>query len=78
MALTLGSRAGLFGSIGTYEQGDFEHTFAEREVIPFSGMEQAETLRTEVQAGVPLHLAARRRGWSEKEVQELQNILKGR
>lgn len=77
MALTMGSRAGLFGAIGSYEQGDFEHSFAEREVVPFSTQEQAETLRTEVQAGVPLVLSARRRGWSAKELAELEDAQGG-
>jgi hypothetical protein len=71
MALTMGVNAGLFRRIGTYERGDFEHTFAEREVIPFSTQEQAETLKTEVDAGIPLVTAARRRGWTEAELKQM-------
>ena len=72
MALTMGVNAGLFRRIGTYERGDFEHTFAEREVIPFSTQEQAETLKTEVDAGIPLVTAARRRGWADAELKVLE------
>jgi hypothetical protein len=71
MALTMGVNAGLFRRIGVYERGDFEHTFAEREVIPFSTQEQAETLKTEVDAGIPLVTAARRRGWTEAELKQM-------
>jgi hypothetical protein len=74
MALTLGVNAGLFKRIGVYERGDFEHNFAEREVIPFTVQEAADTLSTEVSAGVPLSLAAKRRGWSEEEVKELEQV----
>ena len=73
MALSIGASAGIFdpGEIGTYAQGDFAHSFAEREVIPFSAQEQAETLSLECAAGVPLLTAARRRGWSEAEIKQL-------
>jgi hypothetical protein len=71
MALTIGANGGLFKGIGVYEHGDFDHSFAEREVIPFTMQEAADTLLTEVQAGVPLWLAAKRRGWSEEEVKLL-------
>jgi hypothetical protein len=75
MALSMGVKAGLFGGIGTYEQGDFEHSFAEREVIPFSAQEQAETMSLERAAGVPLETAARRRGWAESEIQRMMEDL---
>ncbi len=75
MALTIGSVAGVFSEIGAYEYGDFAHTFAEREVIPFSAQEQAETLSLERAAGVPLLTAARRRGWSGSEIRQLEADL---
>jgi hypothetical protein len=34
MALTIGASAGLFDRIGRFEDGDFEHGFAERTVVP--------------------------------------------
>lgn len=76
MALTLGINTGLFRkNIGSYSAGDLEHSFAEREVIPFSAQEEAETLSLERTAGVPLLTAVRRRGWTEGGVQALQMEL---
>ncbi|HEY3310566.1 MAG TPA: hypothetical protein VGK00_02895 [Anaerolineales bacterium] len=72
MALTMGVNAGIFKRIGIYERGDFEHEFAEREVIPFTVQESADTLATEVTAGVPLALAAKRRGWNQSDIEELR------
>ncbi|MCX6081843.1 MAG: hypothetical protein NTW32_20135 [Chloroflexi bacterium] len=72
MALSIGASAGIFREIGAYVQGDFAHNFAEREVIPFSALEQAETLSLECGAGVPLVTAARRRGWSAAEIQQME------
>lgn len=71
MALTIGAKAGLFKNIGDYENGDFEHTFAERDVIAPSAFEDAETIKTETGAGVPLVTAARRRGWSDAELEQM-------
>jgi hypothetical protein len=42
MALTIGQAAGLFSGLGTYEHGDFEHRFGERDVVPVSGYEEAQ------------------------------------
>lgn len=76
MALTIGCNAGLFGGMGTYQAGDFEHSFAEREVIPFTAEESADTLASEVGAGVPLVLAAKRRGWLAEELEELEQATR--
>ncbi len=74
MALTLGVNSGLFKGqhIGSFKHGDFEHEFAEREVIPFSAQEKAETMAMEVSAGVPLVTAARRLGWTATELEQLE------
>jgi hypothetical protein len=42
MALTIGANAGLFPNIGAYDNGDFDHTFKDRPVIPLSDIEEAE------------------------------------
>ncbi len=68
MALSMGMSAGIFKRIGKYEAGDFDHAFAEREVIPYSVQEKANTISMEVSAGVPLVTAARRQGWTEAEL----------
>ncbi len=75
IALTLGVKAGLFTDIGDYNAGDFEHQFAEREVIAFSAQEQAETLSLERAAGVPLSTAVRRRGWTASEIALMEQEL---
>lgn len=71
MALTIGAKAGLFKDIGTYEAGDFEHSFAERDVISLSVEEDAETIKAETGAGIPLVTAVRRRGWSDAEIKQM-------
>ena len=76
MALTIGINTGIFDkAIGSYRGGDLDHTFAEREVIPFSAQEAAETLSLERSAGVPLLTAVRRRGWTEADVAAMQAEL---
>lgn len=74
MALSLADNAGLFGkrgSLGSYARGDFEHAFMQREVIPITAEEEANILTAEVSAGVPLELAARRRGWHSEDLRAL-------
>lgn len=71
MALTIGVKAGLFEDIGTYEAGDFEHTFAERDVISLSAHENAETIKAETGSGIPLVTAVRRSGWTEAEIKQM-------
>lgn len=72
MALTLGQNARLFGEIGTYEAGDFEHTFAEREVFPLGPQEKATIMESFTKAGAPLTTAARMAGFTEKELTDLE------
>ena len=71
MALPVGANAGLFPNIGTYENGDFEHSFRARPVIEQSEFEAAETMRSETQAGVPVVTSARRAGWSDAEIKQM-------
>ena len=75
MALTMGAQAGLFAGIGNYAAGNFEHSFAERDVLPLSAEERAATLASEVAAGVPLPLAAQRQGWYPAELGQLNQLL---
>jgi hypothetical protein len=72
MALTMGANAGLFKGLGNYAAGDFEHSFAEREVIRLSDFEQAETVGALVKATVPVVSALRRVGWSESELAQME------
>jgi hypothetical protein len=50
MALTIGAAAGLFRGVGTYDAGDFDHSFAARPVITVSEEEEAAALLARAQA----------------------------
>lgn len=67
MALTIGQATGLFSGLGSYEAGDFAHTFKERPVLTLAEMERAQIVQTYVSGGIPAQTAARRAGWSETE-----------
>ena len=73
MALTIATNARLpgFESLGTYENGDFDHSFADRSVITESDFEQAETTKKETESGIPLVTALRRRGWSKESIAQM-------
>ncbi len=71
MALTIGQVTGLFRGLGTYEAGDFDHTFADRPVLTPPELERAQIVQTYAGAGVPLPVAARKAGWNEEDVTEL-------
>jgi hypothetical protein len=63
MALTIGQFAKLPGfeaaTIGTYEDGSFEHQFKARPVVPGSEEEEVETLRKRAEiAGILMREAA--------------------
>jgi len=71
MALTMGTNAGLW-DVGTFENGDFEHDFEERDVLPNDELERAQAqqadgmaLQSYVAAGMPLEVAVQEVwGWS--------------
>lgn len=79
MALTLGAHAGLFGELGTFEAGDFVHSFEPRDVLPADELERstteqafAQAAATWVTAGLPLAEWLRReRGWSDDDLKAL-------
>ncbi len=69
MALTIAQNARILSpSLGRYENGDFEHSFAERDVINVSAGEEAETVTGWVQTGLSLRSALRLIGWSDEEI----------
>lgn len=72
MALTIGQATGLFSGLGSYDAGDFEHTFKERPVLTLAEFERAQIVQTYVSATVPLQTATRRAGWSEAERDEME------
>jgi hypothetical protein len=71
MALTIGQNLKLFSGLGTYEAGDFVHSFAPRPVLTPSELERAELVGAWVQAGLPLLSALRRSG---EDVEELLRV----
>lgn len=75
MAITIGQNLGLFDGLGSYENGDFVHSFAERPVWTTTELEKAEIMRAYTGASVPVELAAKRAGWQEAEVDELTQAL---
>jgi hypothetical protein len=68
MALTLGTQMGLW-DLGTFEAGDFAHTFALRDVIPLTGTERSEIVRNLTQAGLAIATAMQQAGYSEMEIE---------
>lgn len=73
MALTMGKFHNLFRqNIGSFERGDFEHSFEKRDVMPSDALEdgqanQAEALafKAYVEAGVPVEIVAQEVwGWT--------------
>jgi hypothetical protein len=71
MALTMGTNAQLW-DVGTFENGDFEHGFEERDVLPNDELERGQTEQAEgaaiaslVAAGMPIEMATMQvYGWT--------------
>lgn len=69
MALTMGVKLGLFTGIGEYEAGDFDHTFAERSVIPLSEAEKRENAEADQRLGASRETTLNGLGYdAEKEI----------
>lgn len=72
MALTLGKVHNLFRGLGSFERGDFEHSFEPRDVLPTDSLERAQTQQAEglalkayVEAGMSVELAVQEvLGWT--------------
>ena len=50
MCLTLGANAGRFPNVGSFEAGDFDHSFEEREILPVSDEERWEAAQKKLAA----------------------------
>lgn len=72
MALTIGQAVNLWSGLGSYDNGDLEHSFASRPVLTLPEMERAGIVQTYVSAGLPISTATRRAGWSEIEREEMK------
>jgi hypothetical protein len=77
MALTIGREARLFDeSIGTYENGDFEHSFDDRPVIVPTIYEQIDTVKTGKDAGFALVTLMRTiLRWTDAEIEQALSDL---
>ena len=73
MALDIGGHLGIFNGIGTYEAGDFQHTYSGPDPFPPSQDERLGRVKTSVESGVPLSTALQRYdGWSKEEADAAQ------
>jgi hypothetical protein len=81
MALTLGqaARLPLFQGLGAYDNGDLDHTFCSRDVVPLSEKEVADTLLVEWQTavlqagiGVPAAQIFDERGYTAEQIKEME------
>ena len=82
MALTIGGLQGLFGgiSLDSYESGALDFEFGDRPVFAADQMEDYEEQKAfwlaaseAKKAGLPLTIFLKRMGWSEDELEELEN-----
>lgn len=71
MALTIGQNTGVWKGLGSYDDGDLEHGFAERPILDGGRIEEAETWQAEIAAGLPLTAVLRRSGWTDADIEEL-------
>lgn len=70
-ALTLGSLAGIWRDIGTYEAGDFAHQFAEQSFLAMSRSEKLADVKVLADAGAGIGAAARVAGLSVFQADDL-------
>jgi hypothetical protein len=74
MCITIGQRAGLYRSAGTYENGATNHAFAERDVIALTLSERVDIAVKRVGMGVPIAVALKREGdWTDADIAALEN-----
>ena len=72
MALTIGQNTGIWSGLGSYDDGDLEHGFQERAIIPADRYEDAEIIKAEKDAGIPLFTSLRKSGATEKEMAQVE------
>lgn len=88
MALTMGANAAargvpgmeVFATIGTYEAGDFAHSFKERDVLPADALEDAQALKAEHEGRLAEHewlnvatpFELERAGFSDDEIRQIE------
>lgn len=70
MALTIGNEAGIFNDIGTFENGDFDHSFVERPIIRTTELDRAEVGKAYRELGLAIRTALQRAGWEDEKIDE--------
>jgi hypothetical protein len=78
MALTIGSNLSLWDA-GSFDAGDFDHSFQERDILPLDESDRATTLGTLTVAGIPLAIAMKIAGYSQEIIDDVvpQPIIGG-
>lgn len=79
MALTIGDKIGAFEGFedaGSYEAGDYEHQFADRNLIALSREEIAELATAETGAGIPLNVSLKESGKSDAFIMEVEEAAR--
>ena len=70
MALTIGIAMGVWRGLGSWEAGDFAHTFAERDVIQLGEFDRAQIYGEYKRSGMDDVTAMGRAGFSETEIDQ--------
>ena len=74
MAVSVGQNAGLFSGLGVYEEGDFEHEFLTRPILPKDTMELATTTQAFANAGATTFAAGIAAGMTEEEATAFADV----
>jgi predicted transglutaminase-like cysteine proteinase len=72
MALTLARVNNIegFADIGTYEAGQFEHDFADQEVLPLTKKERADIVKVYQEADMDIIFSMQQAGYTNEEVEQ--------
>jgi hypothetical protein len=74
-ALTLGMVNGIFSGLGSYDAGDFDHSFQERQVVELDDLDKAATLQALVNAGMPILTAMGQAGYEDEVIMKAEAEL---
>jgi hypothetical protein len=70
MALTIGTNAGIWSGLGDFAGGDFEHSFAERDVIPLDEIDRLEIAMKKQEAGVGKRQSLRDMNYTNAQIDD--------
>lgn len=74
MALTVGQNNGVFPRVGEWINGDMQHHFGEREILPRDLTEEAQVFALLTQGGMAVEAAARFIGRNEVEAAQMAEV----